>query len=57
MNYGIHDKELLSIIVGTERWRGELRSLAKFEIITDHKNLEYFQKKQFLSERQVRWME
>ena len=27
------------------------------EIITDHKNLEYFQRKQILTERQVRWME
>jgi hypothetical protein len=28
-----------------------------FEIWTDHKNLEYFQKKRQLSERQVRWAE
>jgi len=56
-NYSIHDKELLSIVVGADRWRGELRSLEKFEIITDHKNLEYFTRKQILSERQVRWME
>jgi transposase InsO family protein len=56
-NYGIHDKELLSIINGTDRWRAELRGLEEFTVITDHKNLEYFRQKRVLTERQVRWME
>jgi hypothetical protein len=32
-----------------------LRSLKKFTVITDHKNLEYFGKPRQLSERQMRW--
>ena len=31
--------------------------MPSFEIWTDHKNLEYFQKKRQLSKRQVRWAE
>ena len=38
-------------------WRPELRSVPSFTILTDHKNLEYFRKKQRLTERQTRWME
>ena len=56
-NYPVHDKELLAVIAATREWRPELRSTEKFEVATDHKNLEYFKKKQRLSERQVRWME
>jgi hypothetical protein len=56
-NYGIHDKELLSIIAATERWHAELRGVERFDVITDHKNLEYFRQKRILTERQVRWME
>ena len=56
-NYPVHDKELLAVIAATREWRPELRSTEKFEVVTDHKNLEYFKKKQRLSERQVRWME
>jgi hypothetical protein len=53
-NYPIHDKELLAIVRGLEHWDSELRSVPSFVIWTDHKNLEYFQKKWQLSERQVR---
>lgn len=56
-NYPIHDKELLAVIRCLDHWDSELRSVEKFEVWTDHKNLEYFQKKQQLSERQVRWAE
>ena len=45
-NYKIHDKELLVIIRYLEVWDAELRSVLKgFDIITDHKNIEYFIKK------------
>jgi len=54
-NYEIHDKELLAIIRGLEEWDAELRSVEKFTVITDHKNLEYFMKPRMLNERQVRW--
>ena len=37
-------------------WDAELRSISKgFNIITDHKNIEYFIKKQRLNERQIQW--
>ena len=44
-NYEIHDKEMLAIIRGLENWRHLLEGIYfKFEIWTDHKNLEYFMK-------------
>ena len=55
-NYEIHDKELLAIIRCLEEWDAELRSLARpFIIYSDHRNLQYFMKKQRLNERQIRW--
>ena len=55
-NYEIHDKELLAIMRCLEAWDAELRSVSKgFDIITDHKNIEYFMKKQRLNERQMQW--
>ena len=45
-NYEIHNKELLVIMRCLEVWDAELRSVLKgFNIITDHKNIEYFTKK------------
>ena len=50
-NYEIHDKEMLAIVRGLEAWRQLLEGVQfKFEIWTDHKNLEYFMKR-----RQARW--
>jgi len=55
-NYEIHDKEILAIIRGLEAWRHLLEGAQfKFEIWTDHKNLEYFMKVQKLNRRQARW--
>jgi len=55
-NYKIHDKEILAIIRGLENWRHLLEGACfKFEIWTDHKNLEYFMKAQQLNCRQARW--
>ena len=55
-NYKIHDKEILAIIKGLEAWRHLLEGAQfKFEIWTDHKNLEYFMKVQKLNRRQARW--
>lgn len=57
-NYEIYDKELLAIIKALEEWRPELQGVTDpFEIITDHKNLEYFTSTKALSQRQVRWSE
>jgi len=53
-NYEIHDKEMLAIIRGLEAWRHLLEEVQfKFEIWTDHKNLEYFMKVQKLNRRQA----
>ena len=55
-NYEIHDKEMLAIIRCLEAWRHFLEGAkGRFEIWTDHKNLEYFMKAQKLNQRQVRW--
>ena len=46
-NYKIHNKGLLVIIYYLEVWDTELRSGSKgFNIITNHKNIKYFIKKQ-----------
>src|ERR1700761_5863548 len=57
INYDIHDKELLAVVRCLTKWDAELRSCGPFTILTDHKNLEHFMKKQNLSERQARWAE
>lgn len=54
-NYEIHDKELLSIIRALREWRPELKMVPRFRILTDHKNLRYFNKARQLNERQMRW--
>ena len=47
---------MLAIIRGLENWRHLLEGTKfKFEVWTDHKNLEYFMKAQKLNYRQVRW--
>lgn len=57
-NYEIYDKELLAIIKCLEEWRPELQGTRDaFEILTDHKNLEYFTTTKALNQRQVRWSE
>ena len=57
-NYEIYDKELLAIIRAFEEWRPELEG-SKFpiQVITDHKNLEYFMSSKLLNRRQARWSE
>ena len=55
-NYEIHNKEMLAIIRRLEAWRHLLEGAQfKFEIWTDHKNLEYFMKVQKLNRRQAQW--
>jgi len=55
-NYKIHDKEILAVVKCLEAWRHFLEeTTTKFEIWTDHKNLEYFMKAQKLIQRQTRW--
>jgi len=54
-NYEIHDKEMLAVVRYLEVWRYFLEgTMIRFEIWTDHKNLEYFMKVQKLNRRQER---
>jgi len=54
-NYEIHNKEILAVVRCLEVWRHFLEGATmKFEIWTDHKNLEYFMKVQKLNRRQAR---
>ena len=57
-NYDIYDKELLAIICAFKEWRPELKGAAEqVQVITDHKNLEYFMITKQLSHRQAHWSE
>jgi len=54
-NYKIHNKEMLAVVRCLEAWRYFLEgATTKFEIWTNHKNLEYFMKVQKLNRRQAR---
>ena len=42
-NYEIYDKELMAIICTFKEWHSELKGFTYLiDVITDHKNLEYF---------------
>ena len=57
-NYEIYDKELMAIVKAFEEWRPELEGLPEpINVISDHKNLEYFMSSKQLSRRQARWSE
>jgi len=54
-NYEIHDKEMLAVIRELRNGKYLLESAKfKFEVWTNHKNLEYFLKAQKLNRRQLR---
>jgi len=47
---------MLAVVRCLEAWRHFLKGATmRFEIWTDHKNLEYFMKAQKLNRRQARW--
>jgi hypothetical protein len=55
-NYEIYDKELMAIVRCFEEWRAELQSaINPIQVLTDHKNLEYFMSNKLLNRRQARW--
>jgi hypothetical protein len=57
-NYEIYDKELMAIVRCFEEWRPELEStVSPVQVLTDHKNLEYFMSTKLLNRRQARWSE
>jgi hypothetical protein len=53
-NYPVHEKELLAIVKALKKWRSSLLG-APFEVLTDHRTLEYFQSQKEMSRRQMRW--
>ena len=58
LNYDTHDKELLAIFEVFKAWRHYLEgSSTPIDIVTDHKNLEYFSTTKILTRRQVHWSE
>ena len=58
LNDFIHDKELLAIVPALEEWEPELLSLQEpFVVVTDHRALENFMRKQKLNARQACWAE
>jgi len=55
-NYDIYDKEMLAIIQALEQWQHYLEGTEHpVQVLTDHKNLEYFMVAQKLNWRQARW--
>lgn len=55
-NYAAHDLELLAIVDTIRSWRCYLHG-CKFTIHTDHHPLKYLEAQEYLSPRQVRWLE
>jgi hypothetical protein len=57
-NYGIPDKEALAIMKGLQNWRHWLeRTRLLVQILTDHKDLEYFTRPCILNQCQMHWLE
>jgi len=58
LNYNVHNKELLVIFEAFKIWRHYLEgSASPIDIVTDHKNLEYFSTTKVLTHQQARWLE
>ena len=58
LNYDVHDKELFAIFEAFRIWRHYLDGSAlPVDVVTDHKNLEYFATSKVLNRRQARWSE
>ncbi len=55
-NYDIGNRELLAIKLALEEWRHWLEgAVHPFQVITDHRNLEYLRDAKRLNPRQARW--
>ena len=58
LNYQIHDKELMAIVITCQEWRQYIEGAAfMVTVYTDHKNLIYFTMTKELNRCQVRWWE
>jgi RNase H-like domain found in reverse transcriptase len=56
LNYDTHDKKLMAIYKAFKAWRHYLEGIeVPIDVVTDHKNLEYFCTTWILSRRQARW--
>jgi len=54
-NYDVHDKELCAIYEAFQRWRHYLEgSSTPVDVVTDHRNLQYFSTTKTLTQHQVR---
>ncbi|GJP58286.1 hypothetical protein CLOP_g22992 [Closterium sp. NIES-67] len=56
LNYPIHDKEALAIVIAFKAWRCYLEGRTT-TVYTDHCSLKYLKAKPNLSRRQVRWID
>ena len=57
-NYEIYDKELRAIIRAFEECRLHLEGLRNpIQVLSNHKNLEYFMSTKLLNRQQARWSE
>jgi len=58
LNYDTHDKELLAIFKAFQNWHHYLEgSASPIDVVTDHKNLEYFSTSKVLCHWQAQWSE
>jgi len=58
LNYDMHDKKLLAIFEAFRSWHHYLEgSATPIDMVTDHKNLEYFTTMKMLTHCQVHWSE
>ena len=58
LNYDTHNKELLAIFEAFQTWHHYLKgSTTPVDVVTDHKNLEYFSTSKVLTRQQARWSE
>jgi hypothetical protein len=58
LNYNTHDKELLAIFESFKHWQHYMEgSGTPIDVVTNHKNLEYFSTTKLLTRRQARWSE
>ena len=58
LNYDTHDKELLAIFEAFKHWHQYLEgSTIPIDVVTDHKNLEYFTTTKLLTRHQAQWSE
>ena len=56
LNYDTYDKELLAIFEAVKIWQHYLEGPAySINVVTDHKNLEYFSTTKVLIQRQAWW--